>query len=78
MTILDPEVEEVAQQRHGRHHPDVCLTIEGEDRQEKDRVAMEMKGPQPAVAEDGVEEVGERGDKPCDDATNKEGIEGAA
>ena len=51
----------MAQQRHGRHHPDVCLTVEGKNRQEKDGVGMKMEGMDLIVTEDGVEEVGEGG-----------------
>ena len=74
MAVLDPKEEEVAQQSHGRHHPDVCLTVEGRDRQEENRVAVKMKGLQPVMAEDGVEEVGEGGNKACDDGVREEGI----
>ena len=51
----------MAQQSHGRHHAEVRLAVVGEDRQEKNQVGMKMKGLQPVMAEDGVEEVGEGG-----------------
>ena len=54
----------MAKQRHGRHHTHECLAIKGEDRHEEDGVGMKMKRVQIVVAEDGIEEVGERGTSP--------------
>ena len=50
-----PEVEEVAEQRNGGHHPHERLAVEGEDRQEKVGVGMKMEGVEPVMVEDGVE-----------------------
>ena len=68
----------MAQQRHGRHHSNVRLTVEGEDRQEKDGVGMKMEGVDLIVTEDGVEDVGEGGNQPGNGATREEGVESAA
>ena len=43
-TIVDAKEEEVAQQSHGRHHPDICLAVVGENRQETNGVGMEKLG----------------------------------
>ena len=77
VTVVDSEKEEVAQQCHGRHHPDIRLTVEGKDRQEKNGVGMEMEGLQPVMLEDCIEEVREGGNQASDDAAYKEGVEGA-
>ena len=63
----------MGQQCHGRHHPDIRLTVEGKDRQEKDGVGMEMKGLQPVMAEDGIKEVGEGGNQPATTLLIKKG-----
>ena len=59
----------MAQQRHGRHHPNVRLAVEGEDRQKEDGVGMKMEGVMLVMAEDRVEEVGEGGNQPCNGAS---------
>ena len=58
----------MAKQHHGRHHAQVRLAVVGEDGQEEDGVGMKMKGVDLVMAEDGVEEVGEGGNQPDDDA----------
>ena len=70
--------EEMARQCHGRHHPDIRLAVEGEDRQEEDGVGMKMESMDVIMAKDGVEEVREGGNQHGDDATREEGVEGAA
>ena len=39
---------------------------------------MKMEGMEIIMAEDGVDETGERGDQPLEDAVQEEGIEGTA
>ena len=39
---------------------------------------MKMKGLQLVMAEDGVEEVGEGGNQPRNDAAHEEGVKGAS
>ena len=65
MALIDPEEEEVAQQRHGRHHSNIRLVVEGEDRQEEDGVGMKMESMDLVMAKDGVEEVREGGTSPA-------------
>ena len=66
----------MAQERHGRHHAQVRLTVVGEDGQEEDRVGMEMQRLQPIVVEDFIKEIRERGDQPNGGAAREEGEEG--
>ena len=55
----------MAQERHGRHHAQVRLTVVGKDGQEEDRVGMEMQRLQPVVVEDLIKEIGEGGTNPA-------------
>ena len=65
MTLADTKEEEMAKQRHGRYHAQVCLAVVGEDGQEEDRVGMEMQRLQPVMGKDLIEEVGEGGTCPA-------------
>ena len=63
----------MAQQSHGRHHADIRPIVESEDLQEKNGVGMEMKGLQPVMAEDSIEEVREGGTRPATTLLMKKG-----
>ena len=67
----------MAQERHGRHHAQVCLTVVGKDGQEEDLVGMEMQRLQPIVVEDFVKEIREGRNQPDSNAAREEGKEGA-
>ena len=63
----------MAKQRHRRHHPHECLTIEGEDRQEKDGIGMKVEGVELVMSEDGVEKFREGGTSPAKMLCTKKG-----
>ena len=67
----------MVQERHGRHHTQVRLTLVGKDGQEEDRVGMEMQRLQPIVVEDFIKEIREGRNQPDGDAAREEGEEGA-
>ena len=68
----------MAKERHGWHNAQVRLAVEGKDQQEEDSVGMKIEGVEIIMAEDGVEEVRERGDQPDEDALREERIGGTA
>ena len=73
MTFADTKEEEMAKQRHERHHAQVRLTVVGEDGQEEDRVGMDMQRLQTVVVEDFIKEIRERDTNPTATLLEKKG-----
>ena len=73
MTHADMGEEEMAQERHGRHHAQVHLTVVGKDGQEEDRVGMEMQRLQPIVVGDFIKEIREGRNQPTATLLEKKG-----
>ena len=67
----------MAQQDHRGLYPDMTLTEVSKNRQEKNRVGVEMQSLQVVLAENSIEELRERRHHTGDDGAHKERIEGA-
>ena len=67
----------MAQQGHRGLYPDVSLIVVRKNRQEKNRVGVEMQSLQVVLAENSKEELRERRHQTGDNGAHKERIEGA-
>ena len=67
----------MAQQGHSGLYPNVSLTIVGENRQEKNRVGVEVQSLQVLQAKNNKEEHGKKRHQTGDDGAHKERVEGA-
>ena len=76
MGTRNPEGKIVAQQGHRGLHPNVSLTIVSKNRQEKNRVGVEVQSLQVVLVENSKEELRERRHQTSDNGAHKERIEG--
>ena len=67
----------MAQQGHRGPYPNMSLAVVGENRQEKNRVGVEVQSLQVVLVKNNKEELGKRRHQTGDDGAHKERVEGA-